>query len=122
MQKFRFHPSKIAVAFATMIIVGGGATNARASDRAQGFAVAQAAEKATGEAEGVIKGVDASERKVLITHGPISGSLQMPSMTMSFRVASGVDLSGLAPGAKVKFTVSRDEKNLYVIDQIRRKD
>ena len=42
----------------------------------------------------------------------------MPAMTMSFRVAPGIDLSGLAPGAKIKFTVSRDEKGLYVIDEI----
>jgi hypothetical protein len=36
-------------------------------------AVAQTQDKPVGEAEGVIKGVDAGEHKLMITHGPISG-------------------------------------------------
>lgn len=38
-------------------------------------AVAQTEEKPIGEAKGVIKGVDASEHKLMITHGPISGGI-----------------------------------------------
>jgi Cu(I)/Ag(I) efflux system protein CusF len=104
-----------------IVIVIEGLTNARALDSTQSnLIIAQAAEKAVGEAEGVIRGVDASEHKLLITHGPISGSLEMPSMTMAFRVSPEVDIFGLTSGARIKFTVSRDEKGLYVIEQIRR--
>ena len=60
-----------------------------------------------------------SERKLVIKHGPIR-ALQMPGMTMPFGVAPDVDLSGLAPGAKVKFTLGRDATGIYVIDQISR--
>lgn len=81
-------------------------------------AVAQNQEKAVGEAEGVIKGVDASEHQLMITHGPISGGIQMPAMTMSFRVSPDVDLSRLEKGSKVKFTVMRDEKGRYVITTV----
>jgi len=78
-------------------------------------AVAQTQDKPVGEAEGVIKGVDAGEHKLMITHGPISGAIEMPGMTMSFQVAPGIDLSNLERGKKIKFTVTRDEKGLYLI-------
>ncbi len=81
-------------------------------------AAAQNQEKPVGKAEGVIKGVDASEHQLMITHGPISGGVQMPGMTMSFRVAPDVDLSRLEKGSKVKFTVTRDEKGRYTITTV----
>jgi Cu/Ag efflux protein CusF len=81
-------------------------------------AVAQTQDKPVGEAEGVIKGVDASEHKLLITHGPISGAIEMPGMTMSFLVAPGVDFSNLEKGKEIKFTVTRDEKGRYLITGI----
>jgi Cu/Ag efflux protein CusF len=103
--------------FAAAIIVGGGVANARPLDATQRFVVAQAAEKPAGE--GVIKSVDVGERKLVIKHGPIR-TLQMPGMTMPFGVAPDVDLTGFAPGAKVKFTLGRDATGIYVIDQISR--
>jgi len=78
-------------------------------------AVAQIQEKPVGEAEGVIKGIDASEHKLMITHGPISGGIQMPAMTMSFQIAPGIDLSSLEKGQKIKFMVTRDEKGRYLV-------
>ena len=81
-------------------------------------AAAQPQAKPVGEAEGVIEGVDASEHMLLITHGPISGAIQMVGMTMSFHVAPGIDFSKLEKGKKIKFTVTRDEKGLYLITGI----
>jgi Cu/Ag efflux protein CusF len=81
------------------------------------FAVAEA-EKTTGHGEGVIRAVDAEERKLMITHGPVSGPLEMSPMTMAFRVAPNVDLSTLSKGMKIKFTISRDAKGLYVIEDV----
>jgi Cu(I)/Ag(I) efflux system protein CusF len=92
-------------------------TKVGAVESAQPLVVAQAADKASGD--GVIKGVNATERKLLIMHGPIA-ALNWPGMTMAFGIAPGIDLTGLAPGVKVTFTLSRDAKGLYVIDEIRR--
>ena len=117
MRNCRFRLSGLAAIFAAAIIVGGGVANAGPMDATQRFVVAQAAEKPTGE--GVIKSVDAGEHKLVIKHGPIR-ALQMPGMTMPFGVAPDVDLSGLAPGVKVKFTLGRDATGIYVIDQISR--
>lgn len=91
------------------------ATAVRPVETGRALLVAQAAEKAAGE--GVIKGVDLGERKLRIAHRPIA-ALNWPEMTMAFGVAPGVDLSGLTPGAKVKFALSRDAKGLYVIEEI----
>ncbi len=117
MQNDSFSPSELAAIFAAAIMLCGGVANAAPLDATQRFVVAQAVEKPTGE--GVIKSVDAGERKLVIKHGPIR-ALQMPGMTMPFGVAPDVDLSGLAPGAKVKFTLGRDATGIYVIDQISR--
>ena len=83
--------------------------------------VVQAAEKpakVSGDAEGVIKGVDAEEHRVKIDHGPIKGTLEMGAMMMAFRVAPEIDLEKIKSGDKVKFTVSRDEKGLFVIEKM----
>ena len=117
MRNGRFRPSELEAIFAAAILVCGAVAIAGPVDATQRFVVAQAAEKPTGE--GVIKSVDAGERKLVIKHGPIR-ALQMPGMTMPFGVAPEVDLSGLAPGAKVKFTLGRDATGIYVIDQISR--
>jgi Cu/Ag efflux protein CusF len=99
------------------LIAIGGAAAARSFCIAPG-AVAETQEKPVGEAEGTIKGVDASEHMLLITHGPITGGVQMPAMTMSFHVAPGVDFSKLEKGKKIKFAVTRDEKGLYLITRV----
>lgn len=83
-------------------------------------AIAQNKERPVGEAEGFIRGVDADEHKLMITHGPIFGSIDMPAMTMSFQVAPGVDLSSLEKGQSIKFTVTRDDKGRYLVTGITR--
>ena len=87
MQSRRFPLLQLATIMAVATIYCGGLSNAGTFDSAQRLIVAQAPEKAVGEGEGVIKGVDASEHKLMISHGPFSGSLEMPAMMMSFRVA-----------------------------------
>jgi Cu/Ag efflux protein CusF len=42
-------------------------------------------------------------------------------MTMDFRVAPGVDLPALKPGATITFTLERGADGLYAIDEIRTK-
>ena len=52
--------------------------------------------------EGEVRKVDKEQGKVTIKHGPIV-NLDMPGMTMVFRVADPKMLDALKPGDKVKF-------------------
>jgi Cu/Ag efflux protein CusF len=76
------------------------------------------AEKPSGS--GVLNAIDTAKRTLNITHEPIA-ALRWPGMTMDFRVAPGVDLSALKPGAKITFTLGRGADGLYAIDEIRTK-
>jgi len=120
--KTRF--ARVAVCAAISIGIGG-ATASAAVQGAPRYTVAEATEKAekaektTGQGEGVVRAVDADERRIMITHGPVSGPLEMSPMTMAFRVAPNVDLASLSKGMKIKFTISRDAKGLYVIEDVR---
>jgi len=100
---------------------GIGGVPLRAAEHAPRGSVAQAekAEKTTGQGEGVVRAIDADERRLMITHGPVTGALEMSAMTMAFHVAPGVDLAKLSKGMKIKFTISRDAKGLYVIEDVR---
>lgn len=111
------HSLKIAALAAATISACFAATIAGALEAGGQIVVAQAVEKASGE--GVIKGVNADERKIQLAHGAIP-ALKWPAMTMAFGLAPNVDLAGLATGAKVKFTLSRDAKGLYLIEEIHR--
>lgn len=114
----RFSCSRAALGAAIFI---GGASAIASVQHAPLLSVARAAEsgeKTTGEGEGVVRAVDADDRKLMITHGPIAGPLEMSPMTMAFRVGPNVDLSSLSKGVKIKFTISRDAKGLYVIEDV----
>src|ERR1700722_4675779 len=58
--------------------------------------------------DGIVVAVDSSARTMLVAHRPIVG--YMPAMMMPFRVADGVELRNLYPGARVEFQleVGRD--------------
>ena len=52
--------------------------------------------------EGEVRKVDVDAQKVTIKHGPIQ-NLDMPGMTMVFRVKEPAMLDRLKPGAKIRF-------------------
>ncbi|TLG79175.1 copper-binding protein [Methylocystis sp. B8] len=97
---------------------GGASAGATTDDPSRSSIVVAQVEKTTGRGEGVVRAIDADERKLMITHGPVSGPLEMSPMTMAFRVAPTVDLSTLSKGKKIKFTISRDAKGLYIIEDV----
>jgi Cu/Ag efflux protein CusF len=68
----------------------------------------------------VLNAIDTGKRTLNIAHEPIA-ALHWPGMTMDFRVAPGVDLSALKPGATITFTLERGADGLYAIDEIRTK-
>jgi Cu(I)/Ag(I) efflux system protein CusF len=57
-------------------------------------------------AEGEVRKVDAAQGKLTLKHGPIA-NLEMPGMTMVFKVADPKLLQGLKEGDKVKFSAER---------------
>lgn len=63
--------------------------------------------KATHEASGTIKKIDAKTGSVMISHGPVS-SLNWPPMTMSFKVKDKELLGKLAVDKKVDFGFVKD--------------
>jgi len=57
--------------------------------------------------DGEIRKVDIAAGKLTIRHGPLT-ELDMPAMTMVFRVADPKMLDELKPGDKVRFVATRD--------------
>lgn len=67
--------------------------------------------------KGTVKKVNPDQGKVTIRHGEIK-NLDMPGMTMIFRVADPKMLEGLKPKQKLEFYVV-DENGRMVIKQIK---
>ncbi|MFZ6758162.1 copper-binding protein [Undibacterium sp. Ji50W] len=69
----------------------------------------------TDATDGEIIKIDKSSNKVTIKHGPIK-NLDMPGMTMVFRIKEAAMLDTLEPGNKVKFRAEKANGALYVVD------
>jgi Cu(I)/Ag(I) efflux system protein CusF len=63
--------------------------------------LAATAAAAVARATGVVKGMDASIGRIIITHDPVP-ALKWPAMTMSFRISKEL-AKGLKEGQKVEF-------------------
>jgi len=66
--------------------------------------------------DGEVRKVDAEARKITLKHGPIR-SLDMPAMTMVFRVQDPALLKGVKPGDKVRFRAEKRD-DLYTVTRI----
>jgi Cu/Ag efflux protein CusF len=74
---------------------------------ALGFAFAMGASAQTGAmVDGEVRKVDKGQDRLTLRHGPIQ-NLDMPGMTMVFRVADPAMLEGLKEGDKVRFSADR---------------
>ena len=81
-------------------------TLAWANDAHHPSASAQASVPAASMADGEIKKVDKDAGKLTIKHGPLP-SLEMPGMTMVFRVSDPAMLERVKSGDKVKFVADK---------------
>lgn len=63
--------------------------------------------------DGTVKKVSADVGKVTINHGPLA-NLDMPAMTMVFRVKDPIWLSQIKPGDRIRFMVERQDGALTV--------
>lgn len=75
--------------------------------------VAPAAAEASAMSEGVVRKIDAANAKVTLKHGPIV-NIDMPPMTMVFRVQPPELLNAVKVGDKVKFRAEEIEGVLTV--------
>jgi Cu/Ag efflux protein CusF len=69
-------------------------------------------------AEGEVRKVDPAQQKVTLKHGEIKG-LDIPAMSMAYRVKDPGQLAHIAAGDKVRFTVEKTD-GTYTITTIRR--
>ncbi len=63
-------------------------------------------EHSTALAEGLVKKVDKAQGKLTLKHGPLA-NLEMPGMTMVFRVQDANWLDQVKPGDSVRFLADR---------------
>jgi Cu(I)/Ag(I) efflux system periplasmic protein CusF len=71
-----------------------------------GALVATAALSQTPDVDGEVRKVDKAQQKVTLKHGAIK-NIDMPAMTMVFRVKDAKMLDSLAEGDKVKFSAEK---------------
>jgi Cu(I)/Ag(I) efflux system periplasmic protein CusF len=74
------------------------------------------APKAAAMAEGEIRRINKAAASVTLRHGPIA-SLNMPPMTMDYKVANPRLLDAFKPGDKVRFTADLVGQD-YVVTRI----
>jgi Cu/Ag efflux protein CusF len=83
------------------------------------FALAAAGLAFAQDAEGEVRKIDKAQAKITLRHGEIK-HLEMPPMTMVFRVKDAKLLDGLAIGDKVSFAAERLDGQ-YVVTQVAKK-
>ena len=69
------------------------------------------------EAEGVVKKIKSSDKKLTISHGPIK-SMGMAGMTMDFKVYDPAMLDEVKEGHMVSFVLEEDKSGNFVIMEI----
>lgn len=78
----------------------------QSSDRSPSAGASQADDNAASMSEGEIRKVNRDAGKITIRHGPLK-SLDMPPMTMVFRVKDPAMLDQVKPGDKVRFVAGK---------------
>ena len=94
--------SKLNFFLAIVLVAGTSAAFAQSASQAQHDMGAAGAAASMVMTSGEVRKVDLDQGKVTLKHDAIT-NLDMPPMTMVFRVASADQLKGLKPGDKVAF-------------------
>lgn len=106
--------SLIALAALTWASAGAASAQTSAADHAAHHPTgASATAPVPPMADGEVRKVDKEQGKVTLKHGPIA-SLDMPGMTMVFKVADPKMLDAVKQGDKVKFAASNVNGNITV--------
>ncbi len=97
------HATAVVLAAAVAFSLGNFPAVAVAHSHDHGAASAQNAPAMT---DGEVRKIDKDAGKVTIRHGEIK-NLDMPAMTMVFRVKESIMLDKLQPGDKIKFSAEK---------------
>ncbi|MBL4757819.1 MAG: copper-binding protein [Rhizobiales bacterium] len=65
--------------------------------------------------QGVVRSIDTEAGKVTVAHGPLK-NLDMPAMTMIFRVSEEAMLTSMSEGDEIEFVVERRNGKLTIIE------
>ncbi len=76
------------------------------------------ATNAAAMASGEVRRIDAANHRITLRHGEIK-HLDMPPMTMVFKVEPGVSLDGLKAGDQIRFQAKQDGGSLVVTEILR---
>lgn len=95
-----------AASVAFLVLVAPACAQSNTADHAAHHPAAEASAPAGAMAEGEVRKIDKDQGKVTLKHGPIA-NLEMPGMTMVFKVADAKMLDSLKPGDKVRFAADR---------------
>ena len=98
--------SKVAIASILTIALGSTVAPLAAANDASGSGPAQVTDAKAAMTDGEIKKIDKDAGKLTIKHGPIA-NLDMPGMTMVFRVIDSGMLDRVKPGEHVQFVVEK---------------
>lgn len=79
-----------------------GAAGAQGTSRMSGTSMSSTPAAKHGQAEGVIKAIDAKAGTLTIQHGPIP-AVSWPAMTMTFKAKPATLLKGLKVGQTIRF-------------------
>lgn len=108
----RFAPSRL---LAIALIAAGGLAVATEPSKAEHSRRAWQVREPSGS--GIVRNVDAKNRIITVTHGPIE-PLNWDATTRKIGVARGVDIKGLKTGSKIGFTLELGAYGRYVINGI----
>lgn len=100
--------NRYSIIFSTATVMAGAFSGsaALAQDHSQHMAGAETKVKADAMSSGEIVKVDKAAAKLTIKHGPLS-NLNMPGMTMNFKVSKAAMLDQVKAGDKVNFVVEK---------------
>ncbi len=76
---------------------------------------AHAADPGVGYTAGEVRRIDRDQGRITLRHGEIR-NLDMPPMTMEFRLREAAQAEGLKPGDKVRFKAAKDGSAFVVTD------
>jgi Cu(I)/Ag(I) efflux system periplasmic protein CusF len=92
--------------FAILMLSAPAYAQTNAAEHAGHHPVAAASAPASALADGEVRKIDKEQGKLTLKHGPIA-NLEMPGMTMVFKVADAKMLDGVKAGDKVRFAADR---------------
>jgi len=90
-------------------------TSAQDAMKMEGHAMsgARSSPAAAGLSDGEVRKVDRDAKKITIKHGPIA-SIDMPPMTMVFRVKDPALLDKVKPGDRIRFAAEKSGGQYFV--------